>query len=89
MVESPFQNCTFIIVVYESRAIWVAVKVLALPKIVLTVDFTLLHFRVNVGEQNIRVSMNIPPGYLGYENFGMGKGVSKLLILVQHTYHSM
>ena len=32
--------------------------------------------RVNVGDQNIRVSMNIPPGYLGYENFGMGKGVS-------------
>ena len=33
--------------------------------------------RVNVGDQNIRVSMNMPPGYLGYENFGMGKGVSK------------
>ena len=32
--------------------------------------------RVNVGDQNIRVSMNIPPGYLSYENFGMGKGVS-------------
>ena len=35
--------------------------------------------RVNVGDQNIRVSMNIPPGYLGYENFGMGKGVSKVI----------
>ena len=33
-------------------------------------------YRVNVGDQNIRVSMNIPPGYLGYGNFGMGKGVS-------------
>ena len=33
-------------------------------------------YRVNVGDQNIRVSMNIPPGYLGYENFGMGRGVS-------------
>ena len=32
---------------------------------------------MNVGDQNIRVSMNIPPGYLGYENFGMGRGVSK------------
>ena len=42
----------------------------------------LCFIRVNVGEQNIRVSMNIPPGYLGYENLGMGKGVSMPQLLI-------
>ena len=33
-------------------------------------------FRVNVGDQAIRVSSNLPPGYLQHEQLGLGKGVS-------------
>ena len=32
--------------------------------------------RVNVGEQAVRVAINLPPGYLQHEQLGLGKGVS-------------
>ena len=31
---------------------------------------------MNDGEQAIRVSMNLPAGYLSYEHLGLNKGVS-------------